>query len=266
MTEDEVRHLQSLLNKTGGLLVADGQSGPATRRAVADARALAGLPGPDEPDPALLAWLEARPDPSPDLPTEGVTFIAREEVGGRDYYDAHCAQPSWPGTASGITIGIGYDLRFSADIFDADWRDKLDDAGYQALLACLGRPGSASEAARLAAIRIPWEASWQVFLARSLPREVTATRGAYPGFDGLPGLCRATLVSLVYNRGAGFDDPPGEDRRKELRAIRALVSAGDLAAVPAQLLAMRRLWPSASGLAGRRAREAALWRKGLARR
>ncbi len=41
MTKEEIRHLQGLMNKVGGLLETDGVSGRNTRRAIADARSLA---------------------------------------------------------------------------------------------------------------------------------------------------------------------------------------------------------------------------------
>ena len=54
MTKEEIEHLQGLLNKIGGLLETDGLSGRNTRRAIADARALAELPVGEESDLDLL--------------------------------------------------------------------------------------------------------------------------------------------------------------------------------------------------------------------
>ncbi len=266
MTRDEVRELQGLLNRVGGLLETDGLMGPATRRAIAEARELAGLPPGETADPALLDWLAAQPEPSPELPVKGVTFIAREEVGGRDFYDAHTAIPHWPGGASGVTIGVGYDLRFSADIFEGDWGDKLAPQALDALRPHLGKQGSQQDCDALVWIRIPWPVAWQVFTGRSLPPQVTKTRRAYDRLDSLPGLCRAVLVSLVFNRGSRLHDSPGKDTRREMRRIKELLEADDLDAVPEQLISMQRLWPNARGLRERRAREAALWREGLAER
>jgi hypothetical protein len=45
-----------------------------------------------------------------------------------------------------------------------------------------------------------------------------------------------------------------------MRAIRDLMATGRADDVPAQIQAMKRLWPPTSGLQGRRDREAALWR------
>ena len=262
MTSEEVTHLQELLNKVGGLLVIDGDPGRNTRRAIADARSLAELGTSEDADQALTHWLEAAPDPSPDLPTAGVTFIAREEVGGRDYYERHTAVPHWPGEASGITIGVGYDLRFSYDIFEADWGDKLTDEARAALTSHLGKLGSKATADALSGIRILWSLSWQVFVSRSLPGQVDKTRQTYPTFAQLPALCRSVLVSLVFNRGGRLEDTPGQDTRREMRTIGDLLGQNEIDEVPEQLLSMRRVWPNSRGLRARREREAALWREG----
>ena len=263
MTKEEIRHLQGLLNKVGGLLATDGVSGRNTRRAIADARALAALPTGEEADQALLDWLAAQSEPSPDLPTRGVTFIAREEVGSRDFYEQHTAFPHWPGEFSGITIGVGYDLRHSEDIFEGDWGDKLQDETLAALRPHLGKLGSATEAEALSTIQIPWPIAWQVFIGRSLPLQVGLTRNTYTAFGQLPGFCRSVLVSLVFNRGTLLEDNPGSDRRREMRTIRDLLDQDKLDEVPEQILSMQRLWSNTSGLHKRRAQEAELWREGL---
>lgn len=264
MTEIEVERLQRLLNKTGGLLELDGVMGQATRQAIREARVLAGLPPGDDADSALLRWLDSAPEPCPQLPTEGVTFIAREEAGGRDFFESQTAFPHWPGEFSGITIGVGYDLRFTADTFERDWSDKLSQREITALRPHLGEPGSAAAAADLSWIRVSWGAAWQVFVGRTLPLQIDTTANAYESLDQLPGLCRSVLVSLVFNRGPSVTDAPGSDRRAEMRHIRDLLAADRTTEVADQILAMRRLWPNSRGLRERREREAELWRRGLA--
>jgi len=263
MTKEELKQVQALLNKIGALLEVDGLTGRNTRRAVSDARALAGLPPGEEADAALIQWLEEQREPSPDLPTRGVTFIAAKEVGGRDFYEAHTAMPHWPGVESGVTIGVGYDLRFSEDIFEQDWGDKLPAEILAALRPHLGKRGSEADAQALSGFRVPWTTAWQVFVGRSLPLQVQRTLGVYTTFERLPGLCRSVLVSLVFNRGTRLSDRPGKDTRREMRAIRDLLEADRLDEVPDQLLSMRRLWPSSRGLRDRRQEEAGLWREGL---
>jgi GH24 family phage-related lysozyme (muramidase) len=71
---------------------------------------------------------------------------------------------------------------------------------------------------------------------------------------------QGALISLVYNRGTSMFDKPGEDRRKEMRAIRDAVAVGDLQEIANQLRSMERLWEGKGldGLIKRREDEAAL--------
>jgi hypothetical protein len=189
-----------------------------------------------------------------------VTVVVREEVGGRDYYETVTAYPHFPGAESGVTIGIGYDLRFQGpDNFEADWEGALSPEIIEDLRPCLGKKGSLDVVAALGGIRIPFPAAWRVFTKSTLPRYVDQTRSAYPQFGGLPDGCRGALVSLVYNRGTALS---GESRR-EMKAIQFRLSTGDFPGVAAEIEAMKRLWPNSQGLRDRRDREAELWRKGL---
>src|SRR5262245_51259355 len=126
---NEVSRLQRLLNKVGGLLPEDDAFGPQTEDAVRDALVLAGLAPSSLADDGLIDWLDAQPDPNPAVPTSVIAFIAREEVSSRAAYKATYHRPTWPGGESGITIGIGYDLRMqTARQFDTDWHGLLSSA------------------------------------------------------------------------------------------------------------------------------------------
>ena len=70
-----------------------------------------GLPGlPARPE------LEATPLPQDwrsTISPAGYQFIVRWETGGQDYYEKVIkGRPEWPGYASGITIGCGFDLGY----------------------------------------------------------------------------------------------------------------------------------------------------------
>src|SRR4051794_27103981 len=105
----DVAEAQELLNRGGALLEADGTFGAATAFALREFRAAAGMTDIGVIDAACWQRLRAQPEPSPDIPTRAVTFICREEVSSREFYDKKCARPTWPGLASGVTIGVGYD-------------------------------------------------------------------------------------------------------------------------------------------------------------
>jgi len=262
---DDVAAAQELLNRDGALLDPDGDFGGGTETAVREFQTAAGLPVTGVIDAATWQRLRATPEPSPDIPTRAVNFIAQAEVSSRRHYDAACARPTWPGEQSGVTIGVGYDLGYQAK-FEADWNGLLAPAQIAALRPWLNKKGQAAApaVAQLAAIQVPWHAAWMVFIHKTLPPEVATTRQAFHGPNPLPPLCLGALVSLVYNRGPGMDDDAPGDRRREMRQIRDALAAGRTLDVPAALGAMARLWPNAKGLRDRREAEAKMFEAGLA--
>ena len=263
-----VRSLQRGLNKLGSLLLIDGGFGPATRDAVIDGREALRQPGPPEADDALQQALVALPDPFPPLTPAGVTFIARAEVSGPREYRARYRNPVWPGGASGITIGIGYDLAFAGrDRLTADWGDQLPPEAIARLTEVLGAQGSPDLLGRVRDIEVPLLAAVSVFLRRSLPDYLRQARSIYPQVDDLPPARRTALVSVVYNRGTRLQDrDPARQDRREMRAIRDLLAAARFDEVAGELDAMSRLWDPArqAGLIQRRRDEAKLWRSGFA--
>ena len=255
---DDVRRLQDLLNRGGALLSLDGDFGSVTEQAIKEAQQDAGLDVTLMADEPTWQWLEAQPEPSPELSCEGVTFVVREEVGSRSYYESHAAKPHFPGASSGVTIGIGYDLRFQNSL-EQDWEAELTAAQLERLKQWMGVPGSANAVQGLADIVVPFRSAWRVFIATSLPKFLGMTRTAFPTLDSLPPLRRAVLVSLVYNRGTSMD--PAEESRREVREIRDVLAANEPDKVPGLLESMKRLWPGSRGLRERRDREADLWRR-----
>jgi hypothetical protein len=259
---DTVKDLQRSLNRMGALLLVDGEFGPATEQAVADARAVLGLPGAAEVDDSLFEALTELPDPSPELTAPGVTFIAREEVSSPAEYRRRYKHPVWPTKESGITIGIGYDLRFKdRSSLEADWGGTLEPSVISRLAGACGTRGSADLLASVSDVEVPLAHAFHVFLSRMLPEHVGKTRRAYPQLDGLAAARRTALISLVFNRGPSFDG----ERRTEMRRIRQLLDMRDPEGVPAQLEAMTRLWHpiEEAGVIARRRREATLWRSGF---
>jgi hypothetical protein len=258
---------QSLLNRDGSLLEIDGVFGHNTLLALRAFQSDNGLPVSGVIDQATLDALRALPEPSPDIPVKAVTFIAREEVGSRAYYDTHCARPDYPGGASGVTIGVGYDLGYQ-DKFAEDWEGVLLPDQIRRLNACLGLTGTAARAAidSVSDIIVPWRSSWTVYLRRSVPDYVALTRKTFPSPAAPPPpLCLGVLASLVYNRGSRMEDSsehPGD--RREMREIRDAMARGEFEAVPALLRSMKRLWPAGSDLSERREHEAVLFEEGLA--
>jgi hypothetical protein len=207
------------------------------------------------------------PDPFPPLTAAGVTFIAIEEVSGPTEYRRRFKYPVWPSADSGITIGIGYDLRFAdSDQFHADWGDRLPATAMTALAEVLGKPGSVARLDQVQEVEVPLLDAVSVFMRRTLPIYLERTRSIYNEIDALSAARRTALVSLVYNRGTRLTDTdPMREERREMRAIQALLAAGQLDAVAEQIDAMARLWDPERlpGLVRRRHNEATLWRSGF---
>jgi len=270
----DVIALQTGLNKVGSMLVPDGDFGPGTERGVLYAQDVANQPATGVAEPALWDWLDLQPRPYDKLHTNGIAFIAKEETGGLQYYDMVTRWPHYPGHASGITIGVGYDLRFnSKEDFRATWGPYLPPATFDELSRDIGKKGSKSRATELknTGIEVPFKWAWPVFIALTLPRFHHNTASIYPSLDRLPDLCRSVLVSLVFNRGSSL----AGSRRRELKEIQRMLVSADkanltkshkksiLAEVEDQILSMKRLWAPGSGLIKRRQAEANLWREGL---
>jgi len=177
--------------------------------------------------------------------------------------------PEWPGEKSGVTIGFGYDLGYvTVDQFESDWGERIKPDARERLKAVVGLRAqrARNRIGDLADLRVSRNAAMAVFDTRTLPLYELRTAQAFPGVDALPEDARGALVSLVYNRGASMLDDSPDDRRREMRAIRDAVAAGDLAAIAAQLRAMKRLWEGkgVGGLIARREEEARLVESALA--
>ena len=165
----------------------------------------------------------------------------------------------WPGGASGITIGIGYDLGYeSTGDFQNDWQPRLAAGDFTTLSQVVGLRGTSAQAkaSSLKTIKIKTADAEDVFLTRSVPKYQKQTQQAFPGVDDLPADAQGALFSLVYNRGTSMDG----DSRKEMRAIRDAVPNRDLQEIANQLRAMKRLWVNKGldGLLKRRDAEADL--------
>jgi hypothetical protein len=273
---EDVFRLQSFLNRVGAMLYADGDFGLSTEIGVRYAQDFANQPITGVADFLLWDWLESKPEPFPKLDTNGVAFIALEETGGLDYYHKNTQWPHFPGEASGITIGVGYDLRWnSKEDFLATWGNYLSDMVIAELVNDIGKQGTQTRVRELRqlGIEVPFKCAWPVFVEKTLPRFYEESRAIYPSLDRLPGLCRSVLVSIVFNRGNDL----GGDRRKEMRAIQTILTQADqtglnksqikllLAEVEDQIVSMKRLWDASSGVFKRRQAEANLWRTGLER-
>ena len=168
-------------------------------------------------------------------PKNASDLILSWELGGGNLdaaqtaYDKKSKHPHWPGnSASGLTIGVGYDLnQQSAAQFEADWKDKLDPDTYERLKGYLGKSGSAAAVADTADIEIPWETAQDVYNSRVLPRYEASAAKVFPGYDKMPADTQAALTSVVYNYGTGYGKPGQELKKEAYESIQTAVANGD---------------------------------------
>jgi len=185
-------------------------------------------------------------------------LIVEFETGGQSYYQSRLQRPSWPGGASGVTVGIGYDIGYNTRSgVLSDW-SSLPDATRLALASAAGVKGTAARprASALKWITVPWSTAQDVFVSNTMPRFGSYTSAAFPGITRTHGHVQGAMLSIVFNRGASMSG----SKRTEMRAIRTAVSTGNLRPIPAHIRAMKRLWVGKGlpGLLRRREAEARL--------
>lgn len=194
-------------------------------------------------------------------------LIVAEEVSSKAYYIQHYQHPEWPGGASGITIGIGYDLGYASKAkITMDWAPLVSAQMLAMMVSCSGVSGDAARRFLTDVsprILIPWDAALAVFANRDMPEWTTLVQKALPNTEKLTPTCLGVLVSISYNRGVSFANPG--DRYAEMRSIKAHMASGNFAAIPNDIRAMKRLWPKVKGLRDRREHEAVLFEQGLSK-
>ena len=202
------------------------------------------------------------------IPKVGVSdkayaLILKYEIGGGpSYYNKALKHPCYPGGASGVTIGIGYDMGYnSAEQFASDWKGILSDSDYKRLAPHVGKKSSpAKDAVRiLKDISISYEDAEAVFKSNTLPRFIRETKKTFPGSDQLHPDAFGALVSLVFNRGGSISGVS----RKEMLNIKLSIINDDKNIydyIAEQIIAMKRLWvgKGLDGLLTRRDEEAKL--------
>jgi hypothetical protein len=198
---------------------------------------------------------------------DAIALIIAGEISSPAYYASRLTHPVWPHGASGVTIGIGYDIGTVKPVqFHQDWAGELGGHDIEALTEACGVRGQAAEAlvGGLHGITVGYDHANRVFTLHSLPHFTAHTQQTLPNSDRLSPDCLGALVSLAYNRGPAFKAPG--DRYREVRNIHDHMQAAAFDKIPAELRAMKHLWPGHDqrGLVLRREAEAVLFARGLA--
>jgi len=208
------------------------------------------------PLPVILALLI--PAGPLQISPESRDLIVEFETGGKAYYASRLQRPSWPGGASGVTVGIGYDIGYNTrTAVLSDWA-ALPESHRLALASAAGIKGTAAKprAAALKWITVPWSTAEALFVSNTMPRFGAMTSQAFPGITRQHAHTQGAMLSIVFNRGASMTG----SKRTEMRAIRSAIAAGNIRTVPAEIRSMKRLWIGRGlpGLLRRRDAEAAL--------
>lgn len=197
------------------------------------------------------------------ISSESKTLIVEFETGGQAYYTRSLSRPSWPGGASGVTIGIGYDVGYNTPAqIRNDW-SALPSSQLNALVSCAGVKGTAARP-RAAALRwfsVPWGPAEKVFVRNTMPRFGSMTAIAFPGITRTHPHVQGAMLSIVFNRGSSMSG----SSRTEMRNIRGHIARDDVRPCPAEIRSMKRLWigKGLDGLLRRREAEARLIERAL---
>lgn len=194
------------------------------------------------------------------IPDEAIDLIIAFEVGSPETYTRKYQRPIWPGAASGVTIGLGYDLGYHApNVIAMDWQAS-PHAVRLATASGITGPLSREHSRALADILIAYDIARQVFDLTSVTEHFRLTRRAFGerAICDAPPAVRGALLSLVFNRGASMQGT----KRAEMRAIRDVcLPARDWRCVADNIRAMSRHWIGtdiAAGMQRRRYAEAGL--------
>jgi hypothetical protein len=186
------------------------------------------------------------------------------EVASPVVYDRRYRRPIWPKGQSGVTIGVGYDLRFAnREYLDRDWAMLTkENRNLLAKVLTLAGEKARQSLSVVSAVEVPWDAARQQFFA-FLPYPTKQTEDAFPNTTGLPDDSFGALVSLVYNRGPLI--ARNSQKRREMYEIQQLMTAKRFTEIPDRIRSMKRLWqtPDSRGLVIRREAEAVLFERGL---
>jgi hypothetical protein len=190
------------------------------------------------------------------LSSGGRELVLEFETGGRQGYDPH---PEWPGGASGVTEGIGYDNGYySKQVILSDWA-ALPLRDRTRLSETAGITGQRARAKRqeVKDIFVQWAIATDVFDRVDVAREYSNAKRAVPGFEDLRPNAQAAWISLGFNRGWQMSGP----NRLEMRAARDCAPKRDYEGMAIQFRKMIRVWRGTTiekGMTRRRIAEAKL--------
>lgn len=192
---------------------------------------------------------------------KALALILEYEIGGTEsYYNKFLTHPTWPGGASGMTLGIGIDCGYyTTDELGAMFKF-LPENQLNVVIHASGKTGQAgcqyTQSAKNSNITVTWQQALQIFNEYTWPKFARLTEQTFPGVENLCDDAYGALVSLVFNRGTSLTG----SSRTEMRVIKELVPKKDYHGIAEELRSMKRIWEGKGldGLLARRDAEADL--------
>lgn len=187
-------------------------------------------------------------------------IIDYEVGGGSSYYNKFLIKPTLPPGASGCTIMIGIDLRFTSKIdfekmlMPAVTKGIININQYIRLEKMLGIKPSKESVNNLSDIRIPYEYALEIFMKHTVPKFWKITCQTFPGVENLKWQAQVALLSLVFNRGGSLSG----SKRIHMRNIRDLIKSKNYTEIAKNIRNMKSLWKEILGLQRRRDAESDL--------
>lgn len=185
------------------------------------------------------------------------TPVINFESGGQSYYNKFLKKMTYPGGASGVTMGIGADLGYmTINEFNSHFSRYFTKEENQKLKTTIGIKGESAKKniKKLNGIELSWEDASEAFVEWTLPKFWKLTNTLWDGVGDLCENAQIALVSLVFNRGTSTRG----SSRIEMLNIKPLVLKKDYKGIAKEIRKMKRLWENKNmeGLLKRREEEA----------
>ena len=153
---------------------------------------------------------------------KALALILEYEVGGgKAYYEKYLSKPTWPGGASGFTLGIGVDCGYYTPTELEKLFRFLPKDQLEIVKGASGKTGQAgkeyTQKYKNSGIVVPWDQALKMFNELIWGKFAKLAEKAFPGLDQLCDDAYGAIVSLVFNRGSSLTG----DSRAEMRNIRA---------------------------------------------
>ncbi len=190
-----------------------------------------------------------------------LNLILEYEVGGgKKYYEKFLSKPTWPGGASGFTLGIGVDCAYYTPqelekIFYFLPKDKLEIVkNASGKKAQSGK--EYTKKYKNSGIEITWDKALTIFNELTWLKFSKLAEKTFPKLNELCDDAYGAIISLVFNRGSSLIG----DSRLEMRNIKKLIPKKDYIGIAKEFRKMKRLWEGKNldGLLTRRESEAKL--------